>query len=89
VPLRAAAQPGLLTIGYLSSRSAAAETPLRTGFLEGLAQRGLVVGRNVAVEYGPSNTGAYHLKGIYTGGSSRAKSRLTCRFSSRPPSSWW
>ena len=51
VPLRAAARSGLPVIGYLSSRSATAETPLRTGFLEGLEQAGFVVGRNVAVEY--------------------------------------
>ena len=50
-PLRATAQPGLPVIGYLSSRSAEAETPLRTGFLEGLEQAGFVVGRNVAIEY--------------------------------------
>jgi putative ABC transport system substrate-binding protein len=50
-PLGATAQPGLPVIGYLSSRSAEAETPLRTGFLEGLEQRGFVVGRNVAIEY--------------------------------------
>ena len=50
-PLRATAQPGLPVIGYLSSRSAEAETPLRTGFLDGLEQRGFVVGRNVAIEY--------------------------------------
>jgi putative ABC transport system substrate-binding protein len=47
----ATAQPGLPVIGYLSSRSAEAETPLRTGFLDGLEQRGFVVGRNVAIEY--------------------------------------
>jgi putative tryptophan/tyrosine transport system substrate-binding protein len=51
VPLRATAQPGPPVIGYLSSRSAEAETPLRTGFLEGLEQAGFVVGRNVAIEY--------------------------------------
>src|SRR6266404_2850412 len=50
-PVGATAQPGLPVIGYLSSRSAAAETPLRTGFLEGLEQAGFVVGRNVAIEY--------------------------------------
>jgi putative ABC transport system substrate-binding protein len=50
-PLRATTQPGLPVIGYLSSRSAEAETPLRTGFLEGLEQRGFVVSRNVAIEY--------------------------------------
>jgi hypothetical protein len=50
-PFGATAQPGLPVIGYLSSRSAGAETPLRTGFLEGLEQAGFVVGRNVAIEY--------------------------------------
>ena len=50
-PFGATAQPGLPVIGYLSNRSAEAETPLRTGFLEGLEQRGFVVGRNVAIEY--------------------------------------
>jgi putative ABC transport system substrate-binding protein len=50
-PLRVEAQPGLPVIGYLSSRSAEAETPQRTAFLEGLGQRGFVVGRNVAIEY--------------------------------------
>src|SRR6266446_1993265 len=50
-PLGATAQPGLPVIGYLSSRSAEAETPQRTAFLEGLEQRGFVVGRNVAIEY--------------------------------------
>jgi putative ABC transport system substrate-binding protein len=50
-PFGATAQSGLPVIGYLSSRSAGAETPLRTGFLEGLEQAGFVVGRNVAIEY--------------------------------------
>src|SRR6266436_2995039 len=52
-PFGTTAQPGLPVIGYLSSRSAEAEkkTPLRTGVLEGLEQRGFVVGRNVAIEY--------------------------------------
>src|SRR3984893_2704059 len=50
-PFGATAQPGVPVIGYLSSRSTEAETPLRTGFLEGLEQRGFVVGRNVAIEY--------------------------------------
>ena len=49
-PFGATAQPGLPVIGYLSSRSAEAETPLRTGFLDGLEQRAFVVGRNVAIE---------------------------------------
>src|SRR5215468_5486329 len=51
VPFAATAQPGLPVIGYLSSRSAEAETPLRTGVLDGLAQQGFVVGRDVAIEY--------------------------------------
>src|SRR5438552_14750007 len=50
-PFRVRAQPGLPVIGYLSQRSATAETPLRTPFLDGLEQRGFVVGRNVAIEY--------------------------------------
>jgi putative ABC transport system substrate-binding protein len=50
-PFAATAQPGLPVIAYLSSRSAEAETPNRTPFLEGLEQRGFVVGRNVAIEY--------------------------------------
>src|SRR6266478_3792497 len=50
-PFGATAQPGLPVIGYLSSRSAEAETLNRTAFLDGLAQRGFVVGRNVAIEY--------------------------------------
>jgi putative ABC transport system substrate-binding protein len=50
-PFGATAQPALPVIGYLSSRSAEAETPLRTGFLDGLEQRGFVVGRNIAIEY--------------------------------------
>jgi hypothetical protein len=50
-PFGATAQPGLSVIGYLSSRSAEAETPLRTGFRDGLEQRGFVVGRHDASEY--------------------------------------
>jgi putative ABC transport system substrate-binding protein len=50
-PLRAAAQPGLPVIGYLSSRSAEAETPNRTPFLEGLKHVGFIVGQNVEIEY--------------------------------------
>src|SRR5438309_8545554 len=50
-PFGAMAEPGLPVIGYLSSRSAEAETPLRTGVLDGLEQQGFVVGRNVAIEY--------------------------------------
>lgn len=50
-PFGVAAQPGLPTIGYLSQRSAAAETPQRTPFLEGLKEAGFVVGGNVTIEY--------------------------------------
>jgi len=49
--LGATAQPALPVIGYLSSRSAEAETPNRTPFLEGLKQAGFIVGQNVAIEY--------------------------------------
>jgi putative ABC transport system substrate-binding protein len=48
---RAAAQPGLPIVGYLSSRSAEAETPTRTGFLDGLERAGFVAGRDVVIEY--------------------------------------
>jgi len=41
----------LPVIGYLSSRSAEAETTRRTGFLDGLEQQGFVVGQNIAIEY--------------------------------------
>jgi putative tryptophan/tyrosine transport system substrate-binding protein len=50
-PLQAATRPGLPTIGYLSQRSAAAETPLGTPFLERLKEAGFVVGGNVTIEY--------------------------------------
>src|SRR5215813_7249704 len=50
-PFAAAAQRGLPVIGYLSSRSAEAETPLRTAFIEALEQAGFVVGKNAAIEY--------------------------------------
>jgi putative ABC transport system substrate-binding protein len=50
-PFGTTAQPALPVIGYLSNGSAEADVSLRTGFLEGLEQRGFVVGRNVAIEY--------------------------------------
>jgi putative ABC transport system substrate-binding protein len=50
-PLGAVAQPALPVIGYLSSRSAEAETPNRIVFLEGLNQGGFIVGQNVTIEY--------------------------------------
>jgi putative ABC transport system substrate-binding protein len=50
-PFGTTAQPSVPVIGYLSSRSAEAETPNRTPFLEGLQQAGFVVGQNVAIEY--------------------------------------
>ena len=40
-PFAATAQPSLPVIGYLSSRSAEAETPLRTGFNRGIGAGGL------------------------------------------------
>jgi putative tryptophan/tyrosine transport system substrate-binding protein len=46
-----AQQKAMPVIGYFSSRSAEAETPLRTAFLDGLQHAGFVVGRNVAIEY--------------------------------------
>jgi putative ABC transport system substrate-binding protein len=50
-PFGATAEPSVPVIGYLSSRSAEAETSQRTPFLEGLQQTGFVVGQNVAIEY--------------------------------------
>src|SRR3954468_7502413 len=50
-PRPVGAQSSLPIVGYLSNRSPAAETRLRTGFLSGLEQAGFVVGRNVAIEY--------------------------------------
>lgn len=51
-PLGARAQQKAMPIiGYFSSRSAEDETPIRTVFLDVLAQAGFVVGRNVAIEY--------------------------------------
>jgi putative tryptophan/tyrosine transport system substrate-binding protein len=47
----AAAQTSLPIIGYFSSRSPEAETPLRSGFLDGLERAGLVGSRNVVIEY--------------------------------------
>ena len=46
LPFHAQAQSSLPIIGYLSSRAPDAETLLRTGFLDGLAQTGFVVGRD-------------------------------------------
>ena len=42
-PFGAAVQPGLPIIGYFNSRSAEAETPIRTAFLDGLQHAGFVV----------------------------------------------
>src|SRR5205085_4958045 len=38
-------------VGYFSSRSAEAETPIRSAFLDGLQHAGFVAGRNVVIEY--------------------------------------
>jgi len=51
VPFGAAAQPALPIIGFLSNGSAQADESLRSALLDGLEQRGFVVGRNVAIEY--------------------------------------
>ena len=48
-PFGAMAQAGLPVIGYLSSRSAEAEIPVWTGFLNGLKQAGFIVGQNVVI----------------------------------------
>jgi putative ABC transport system substrate-binding protein len=40
------------------------------------------------ISYGPSQTDAYRLAGGYAARFSKAKSRLTCRSSSRPNTSW-
>ena len=48
-PFRATAQLGLPAIGYLNSRSAEAEIPVWTGFLNGLKQAGFIVGQNVVI----------------------------------------
>jgi len=50
-PFGATAQSDVPTIGYLTARSAAADTALRTPFLEALKQAGFSVGLNVAIEY--------------------------------------
>src|SRR5215472_11430246 len=77
-PFGAAAQPGLPIIGYLSSRSAEAETPLRAGFLEGLEQQGFVVGRNVVIEYRFSE-GKPRASAVSRGRASRASGGVTGR----------
>jgi len=50
-PIDAAAQSNPPTIGYFSNRSAEAETPVLSAFLDELQKSGFVVGRNVAIEY--------------------------------------
>jgi len=51
-------------IGYVSSRSAETEAALRTQFLKGLADAGLVVGKNVLVEYRFAEGQYDQLKGL-------------------------
>lgn len=51
LPVVARAQERVPVIGYLSTRSAPIEAPLREPFLRALAEAGFVVGRDVAVEY--------------------------------------
>ena len=50
-PLAAHAQKAIPVIGYLSGRSPDTEAALRTPFLKGLAAAGLVIGRDVLIEY--------------------------------------
>jgi putative tryptophan/tyrosine transport system substrate-binding protein len=51
-PLAARAQQAAMpVIGYISSRSLAAEAPRRVPFLKGLAEAGFVVGQNVSIDY--------------------------------------
>ena len=60
-PFRVAAQTSLPIIGYLSSLSPEAETFIRgrAAFIEGLEKFGIVVGRDVAIEY-RSAEGRHH-----------------------------
>ena len=51
LPLAARAQQAMPVIGYFSSRSSAAEGPIREPFLQALEEAGLAAGRNVAIEY--------------------------------------
>jgi putative ABC transport system substrate-binding protein len=52
LPIAARAQQKPMpVIGYFGSRSLEVETPLRTGFLEGLQQAGFIADRDVAIEY--------------------------------------
>src|SRR5262245_26800550 len=51
IPPSAQAQQQLPLIGYLSGRSAAAETSMLSAFRKGLAETGYVENRNVAIEY--------------------------------------
>ena len=46
-----AQQPADPVIGYLSSRSADAEAPIRVPFLKALETSGFATGRNIAIEY--------------------------------------
>jgi putative ABC transport system substrate-binding protein len=56
-PLVVHTQTAIPVIGYLSSRSASAEGPLREPFLKSLEAAGFVVGRNIAIEYRYSQGG--------------------------------
>jgi putative ABC transport system substrate-binding protein len=46
-----AQQPAIPAIGYVSSRSADAEAPIRVPFLKALEASGFATGRNIAIEY--------------------------------------
>jgi putative tryptophan/tyrosine transport system substrate-binding protein len=54
-PAVSGAQARLPVVGYLSSRAASTEAPLREPFLRALGEVGFVIGRNVRIQYRHSN----------------------------------
>jgi putative ABC transport system substrate-binding protein len=59
-----AQQPTMPTIGYLSSRSAAAEAPWQISFLKGLETAGFAPGKTVAIDYSYSDGRANQLPSL-------------------------
>ena len=49
-PLTARAQQSAIVVGFIRTTSAAASTPLAAAFRKGLAEAGLVEGKDVAIE---------------------------------------